>query len=236
MPDEISDIKQNLASVRERIKITAQRAGRSPDAVTLIAVSKTKPWHMLARAIAHGQRDFGENTIQDALTKIPKTEDRKDINWHLIGPLQSNKTKHVPGNFQWLHTLESEKIARRLETTCAELNVALNVLVQVNIANDPAKKGLPANELYNFVESLLNQNYKFVKLRGLMTIGTVDADEITRRKWFAGLRELQLSIADKFDLKEFDQLSMGMSGDFEQAIEEGATMVRVGSLIFGERG
>lgn len=235
MPNSSPDIKTNLELVRQRVASAAERAGRDPEAITLIAVSKTKPWHMVARAIAHGQKDFGENTIQDALTKIPNTRDRSDVHWHFIGPLQSNKTRHVPGHFQWLHTLESGKIAQRLENACAEIGKTLNVLVQVNIANDPAKKGLKTDALDAFIDALLNQQHQYIKPRGLMTIGAVDADEPTRRSWFAGLRELQISVADKFNLPDFDQLSMGMSDDLEEAIEEGATMVRVGSTIFGRR-
>ena len=235
MPNSSLDIKTNLELVRQRVDSAAARAGRDPKAITLIAVSKTKPWQMVACAIAHEQKDFGENTIQDALTKIPNTRNQSDIHWHFIGPLQSNKTKHVPGNFQWLHTLESEKIAQRLENTCAEIGKILSVLVQVNIANDPAKKGLKTDALDAFVDALLIQQLQYIKLRGLMTIGAVDADEPTRRSWFAGLRELQKDIAGKFNLPDFNQLSMGMSDDFEEAIEEGATMVRVGSTIFGKR-
>jgi len=229
------DIKAHLDEVHERIRQAATRAGRDPDAVTLIAVSKTKPWHMVARAIAHGQKDFGENMVQDALTKIPHTQDKHDIRWHFIGHLQSNKTKHIPGNFQWLHTLESDKIARRLESTCAELGVDLNALLQINIANDPAKGGLKIGQVDQFIDNFLRQDYKHLKLRGLMTIGAEESDETMRRRWFSGLRELQEVLVSKFDLANFKQLSMGMSDDFEEAVEEGATMVRVGSTIFGRR-
>lgn len=231
-----ADIKTRLDEVRERIQQAAARAGRDPDAVTLIAVSKTKPWHMVARAIAHGQKDFGENMVQDALTKIPHTQDKPDIRWHFIGHLQSNKTRHIPGNFQWLHTLESDKIARRLETTCGELGVELNALLQINIANDPAKGGLTIGEVDQFIENFLQQDHPYLKLRGLMTIGAVESDESMRRRWFSGLRELREVLADRFGLENFNQLSMGMSDDFEEAVEEGATMVRVGSTIFGQRG
>lgn len=231
----MSTVQSRLAAVNERIAAAAGRAGRDPSAVTLIAVSKTKPWELVAEAIACGQHDFGENTVQDALTKIPLAADRGDIVWHFIGHLQSNKARFVPGNFQWLHTLESIKLANRLERACGETGQSLNVLIQVNIADDPAKKGLSKATLEAFMEEILQADFRFLKLRGLMTIGAVNADEKTRRNWFSALRELQQSCSAKFSLPEFDQLSMGMSGDFEEAVEEGATLVRVGSTLFGQR-
>jgi pyridoxal phosphate enzyme (YggS family) len=235
MPSQEIDINRNLERVAQRIADAAARAGRKPEAVKLIAVSKTKPWQMVARAIAHGQRDFGENTVQDALSKIPHTQHQPDVHWHFIGHLQSNKTRHIPANFQWLHTLESEKIARRLESHCAERRVSLNALVQVNIADDPGKSGLRVDEVPPFIERFLEQDFRFLKPRGLMTIGALESDEATRRKWFSGLRALGEAIATRFALPDFDQLSMGMSDDFEEAIEEGATMIRLGSTIFGHR-
>jgi len=231
----MTDIKSRLASVNERIRKAAQHADRNPDGITLVAVSKTWPWDYVAEAIACGQKHFGENKIQEALTKTEKTRGRDDIVWHFIGHLQSNKARFVPGNFQWLHTLDSMKLAKQLERFCAQTDTRLNVLVQVNIANDPAKQGLPKPELESFLEQYLQAGLKHLVLRGLMTIGAVDSDETTRRRWFSELRDLRKSLAEKFTLSQFDQLSMGMSGDFEEAIEEGATLVRVGSTIFGER-
>jgi len=229
----MTDIKTRLKTVNDRIQAAARRADRDPGEITLVAVSKTWPWEHVAEAIACGQKQFGENKVQEALTKIERTREQDDIAWHFIGHLQSNKAKFIPGNFQWLHTLDNMKLARQLEKFCAEAE--LSVLVQVNIADDPAKQGLSKTELEPFLDEFLNAEFQHLKPRGLMTIGAVGADEKTRRHWFAELRELRKSMSEKFALPQFDQLSMGMSGDFEEAIEEGATLIRVGSTIFGKR-
>jgi hypothetical protein len=231
----MTDIKTRLASVNDRIRAAARRAGRDPNDITLIAVSKTWSWDFVAEAIACGQKHFGENKVQEALNKTEFTKDQGDIIWHFIGHLQSNKARFIPGNFQWLHTLDSMKLAKQLERFCADAATELNVLVQVNIADDPAKQGLSKTGLEPFINEFLQAGFQHLVLRGLMTIGAVGADEITRRQWFSELRDLQQSLARKFALSRFDQLSMGMSGDFEEAVEEGATLVRVGSTIFGER-
>ena len=231
----MSDIGTRLANVNQRIQDAARRAQRDSADITLIAVSKTWPWEDVAEAIGCGQKHFGENKVQEALSKTERSNGQRDIVWHFIGHLQTNKAKFIPGNFQWLHTLDSMKLAKQLEKFCEQDSATLNVLVQVNIANDPAKQGLTTTELESFLEQFLRAGFQYLKLRGLMTIGAVGADEKTRRKWFSELRHLQESLSGKYALPDFDQLSMGMSGDFEEAIEEGATMVRVGSTIFGER-
>lgn len=235
MQQSANEIRDNLLRIRDTIQQAARLSGRDGTDVRLIAVSKTRPWAMVAAAIAAGQTDFGENTIQDGLTKTSHTANNPEITWHFIGHLQSNKTKYLPGNFHWLHTLDSLKLARRLEQACNEAGQRLDVLLQVNVANDPAKQGLSVEEVNPLLEHLLAENLSALRLRGLMTIGALDADESSRRHWFASLRELRDELANRFALEEFDQLSMGMSGDYVEAIEEGATMVRVGSLIFGRR-
>lgn len=231
----MSDIEHRLALVNERIQAAARRAQRDPAEITLIAVSKTWPWDYVVEAIACGQKHFGENKVQEALAKTELSRGRDDIVWHFIGHLQSNKAKSIPGNFQWLHTLDSMKLARRLDAACEQAASSLNVLVQVNIADDPAKQGLPKSEVKTFIKEFLQENFQHLKLRGLMTIGAVGADNKTRRQWFSELRDLQQSLSKELSLPQFDQLSMGMSGDFEDAIEEGATFIRVGSTIFGAR-
>jgi len=231
----MSDIQTRLAAVNDRIVTAARRAERDPDDITLVAVSKTWPWDFIAEAIACGQKHFGENKVQEALNKTGMTGEQDDIVWHFIGHLQSNKARFIPGNFQWLHTLDSMKLARQLEKFCADADTTLNVLVQVNIADDPAKHGLSSAELEPFINEFLQAGFQHLALRGLMTIGAVGANETTRRQWFSKLRHLQQSLSKKHTLPRFDQLSMGMSGDFEEAIEEGATFVRIGSTIFGER-
>jgi len=231
----MSDIAARLADVNKRINDAAERAHRDPADVTLIAVSKTWPWEFVSEAARCGQIHFGENKVQEALSKIEHANTQPDIVWHLIGHLQSNKAKLVPGHFGWLHTLDSIKLANRLESYCEELDCSLNVLLQVNVADDPAKYGLAKSSLHSFLDDYLQTGFKRLQLRGLMTIGAVESSEIARRGWFAELRKMQEHIASKYELDDFDQLSMGMSGDFEEAVEEGATFVRVGSTIFGNR-
>jgi pyridoxal phosphate enzyme (YggS family) len=230
-----NQIRDNIQQIREAIDHAARKSGREPGDVRLIAVSKTRPWEMVSAAIAAGQSDFGENTIQDGLTKTVHTAGTSSIQWHFIGHLQSNKTKFLPGNFHWLHTLDSLKLARRLEQAFIESRSELQVLLQVNVANDPAKQGVPVREATSLLEQLVAEKLSAVRLRGLMTIGAANADETQTREWFCVLRELREQLTKQFDLVQFDQLSMGMSDDYVEAIEEGATMVRIGSAIFGER-
>ena len=226
---------QNLCTVRQQIAAAAARAGRSADDVRLIAVSKTRSLTEVQQAYANGQRDFGENQVQDALSKIPVLS-YPTAQWHLIGHLQSNKVKHIPGNFQWLHTLDSLKLAEKLNLAMmhAAQSQPLNCLLQVNVSAEESKSGIAISEVSKLLAQLLEQAYPMLKFRGLMTIG-VRANQQQTRAAFAGLRRCYDDCREVFDLNDFDQLSMGMSDDFEIAIEEGSTMVRVGTRIFGER-
>lgn len=228
------EIAANLASVRKRIAEACDRSGRSPDEVRLIAVSKTKPVDAVQAAIRAGQLDFGENQIQDALSKIANIK-TPGINWHFIGSLQSNKTKHLPGNFHWWHTLSRVDIAKRVSRKAIELNTPINALIQVNVIHDPAKSGVLPGELPTLLQQLLEEGLPGIKLRGLMTIGPHDGSETEIRDCFGKLRGLLGTSRSQFGLSDFDQLSMGMTSDMEQAIAEGATMIRVGSAIFGSR-
>jgi pyridoxal phosphate enzyme (YggS family) len=209
-------------------------AGRRPEAIRLVAVSKYMPGTYLRQAMQAGQHVFGENTVQDAMTKLPFLQDPGN-EWHFIGHLQTNKAKHIPGNFAWLHTLDSLKLADRLDRHCRTRQAELNILVQVNISNDPDKHGLPAGRLFGFIEELLAGGYTALALRGLMTIGARGAATAERQREFAALRELSEACATRFGKSRFLELSMGMSSDFELAIREGASIVRVGSAIFGPR-
>jgi hypothetical protein len=233
-PRQPPDIAENLEHVREQIRTAARAAGRSPDAIRLIAVSKYMPGHYLQQAMQAGQHVFGENTVQDAMSKLPLLQVPGN-EWHFIGHLQSNKAKHIPGNFDWFHTLDSLKLAERLERHCQAREVRLQALLQVNISNDPDKHGLPAERVFAFIEQLLAAGPVALELRGLMTIGQRDAGTAERQREFTALRELSEACADRFGESRFRELSMGMSSDFELAIREGATMVRVGSAIFGPR-
>jgi len=227
------NISANLGTIRKRIEHAAKASGRDPDSIRLIAVSKYMPGDFIQQAILAGQRCFGENTLQDAQSKQALIDDPA-TEWHFIGHLQSNKAKHIPGNFDWLHTLDSLKLAKRL-SAAAGPSTTLRVLLQVNIASDPDKFGLPATRLFQFIEELLSAELSGIHLRGLMMIGHRDATVAERRRDFSALYELGQNCATRFGTELFSEYSMGMSGDFEDAIAEGATMIRVGTAIFGPR-
>ena len=228
----MTDLRARLDRVRERIAAAAVRSGRAPDAVRLVAVSKTRPLADVEALAAAGQTDFGESTVQDALTKIPQ---RPDLCWHLIGHLQSNKARFVPGLFDWVHSVDSEKIAARIARAAEQQGRVIDILLQVNVSGDPAKYGFAPDELFAVTERLLAQEYAGVRLRGLMTIGRRGQDEAGTRRTFADLRELARAAGERFGEACFRELSMGMSGDYEIAVEEGATLVRVGTGLFGAR-
>ena len=231
----VNKLAENLYRVQQDIQRCAERAGRDVNTIRLVAVSKTRSLDEVNSIAALGQRCFGENTIQDAMTKIPALS-RQELEWHFIGHLQSKKAGKIPGYFQWIHSVDSIKLAQKLST--AMLNNSkdsrLNCLIQVNISGEESKSGVSADEVKDFLRELLNQQLSCLVWRGLMTIG-VQGDEQQTRNAFAQLRELQLSCKEVFGLPDFDQLSMGMSGDYCLAIEEGATLVRVGTSIFGQR-
>jgi hypothetical protein len=228
------EIQDNLEAIRDRMRMAARQSGRPVDDICLIAISKYMPPEYVQSAMSAGQHCFGENTVQDALTKQALIDD-PDNEWHFVGHLQSNKAKMIPGNFDWLHTLDSLKLATRLSESALKSACILNVLLQVNIADDRDKFGLPASAVFRFIDDLLNAGLDGIRLRGLMTIGRRDAALDERRTDFSALRELRDRCAARFDLAGFSELSMGMSGDFEAAIAEGATLIRVGSALFGPR-
>jgi pyridoxal phosphate enzyme (YggS family) len=227
-------IKHNLAAIHARIEAAATAAGRSADEIRLIAVSKYMPAEAVQQAMAAGHFCFGENFVQDAQTKQALLDDPRN-EWHFIGHLQTNKARLIPGNFDWLHTLDSLKLARKLAAATQSAQQVLNVLLQVNIAGDPDKHGLPVTEVCGFTESLLEAGLHGIELRGLMTIGRQQASMEERRTDFVDLRELSEHCAERFGRQYFTELSMGMSDDFELAIGAGATMIRIGSAIFGAR-
>jgi len=234
MPEDTPDIGGNIERIRTRIRHAATTAGRDPGDIRLIAVSKYTPAAHVNLAVQAGQYIFGENTIRDANAKLDAVSDPR-LEWHFIGHLQSNKTRFVPGRFHWLHTLDSLKLARRLSTACADTGSALRVLLQVNIANDPHKFGLQPESTVSFAADLLQLELPGLQLRGLMTIGRGQASPVEQRHDFAALRRLRDACAAQLGDEYFPELSMGMSGDFEIAISEGATMIRIGSSIFGPR-
>lgn len=229
-----SDLRERLEEVREKIAIVAQRCGREPDEITLVAVSKTHPVAELKEALAAGASDFGENRVQEAESKIPALENQ-GVRWHLIGHLQANKARRAVKLFDVIHTLDSASLANRLDRSCAEEDRnELPVLIQVDLAGEAAKSGVTPEEVGELV-GIVNQCSR-LRLRGLMTLPPFLEDPERVRPFFSRLRELrdQLQASGSFG-EHKGELSMGMSHDFQVAIEEGATIVRVGTAIFGER-
>lgn len=223
-------IGDNLQATKVRIARAAAAAGRPSEAVTLLAVSKTQPAARVEQAHAAGQRAFGENYVQEALAKMDALAG-KPLEWHLIGPLQSNKTRLAAERFDWVHTIESERIARRLSAQRPAGLAPLQVLVQVNVAGEASKSGVApeaAPALARAVAALPR-----LRLRGLMAIPEPTADMALQRARFRALRELLERL--RREGLDLDTLSMGMSDDLEAAIAEGATIVRVGTAIFGAR-
>lgn len=235
MAEVESNLAENLSRVRQRIRNCAQQAGRNTDDIRLIAVSKTRSLMEVRDVARSGQNCFGENTIQDALTKIPFLNN-KDIEWHFIGHLQSKKAGKIPGHFQWIHSVDSIKLAQKLSSAMQNYaaNATLNCLIQVNVSGEQSKFGLMPEQVKPFLSDILELQLPCLQWRGLMTIG-VQGEESQTRKAFFRLGELQHNCQHEFGLDEFDQLSMGMSQDYCLAIQEGATMVRVGTSIFGQR-
>ena len=228
------EIAVRWRAVRARVDELARNAGRSPDDVRLIAVSKTHPVEAVAAAVATGQRDFGENTMQDALTKIPRFAGQ-GLTWQFIGNLQSNKAKFLPGNFHWWHSLNSAALAERVSRLAAEKNATIYALIEINITRDPAKHGVLPDALDALLEELLKKELPGLRLRGLMAMGPQGAHEKEIRAAYAALRDLRDTVRARYALPGFSELSMGMSGDYAEAIREGSAMIRIGTAIFGER-
>jgi len=228
------DIQRNLNTVQARMHEAANQSGRGVDDVRLIAVSKYMPASYVQWAFSAGQYRFAESTVQEALSKQEQIK-TTGIEWHFTGHLQSNKVKIIAKNIDWLHTLDSIKLATRLSTNALNSSHRLNVLLQVNIADDPDKFGLSATTLPQFIEDILEADLAGIALRGLMTIGRREATTAERQADFAALRDLRDACEKRFELPCFNELSMGMSGDFEAAIREGSTMVRIGNALFGPR-
>lgn len=233
MPSPAHDIAARLAAVRTRVARAAERAHRSPDDIRLIAVSKTFPVDAVRAAFDAGQVDFGENKVQDGLQKIDQTRDLP-LRWHLIGHLQSNKAKKAAPAFGFLHAVDSVDLLQRLDKAAVESSAAPMLLVQVDLAGEETKHGAPPEELPAIFDAAAR--CQAATITGLMILPPFAADPEATRPWFVRLRELARDlIARGVPPAMVRELSMGMSHDFEVAIEEGATMVRVGTAIFGQR-
>ncbi len=223
-------IVSNLQAVHHAIMQAAQAAERDPAGIMLLAVSKTFPASAIQEAYAAGQREFGENYLQEALDKIVALRDL-EIVWHFIGPIQSNKTRAIAENFTWVHGVERLKIAQRLSEQRPPHLPPLNICLQVNVSGEESKSGVAPQEMVNLAREVAKLPQ--LLLRGLMAIPAPAEDEATQRQPFARLRELSQEIAAQG--MALDTLSMGMSHDFAAAIQEGATIIRIGTAIFGKR-
>ena len=232
-PDQSHAVKDNIVAVRHRLKQALASADRPADSAAVLAVSKTKPAAMLRAAFDVGQRLFGENYLQEALEKQQALADLEEIEWHYIGALQSNKTRDVAEHFSWVHTVDREKIARRLSEARPTSMDALNVCLQVNISRESSKSGVMPEALPALAEQVLA--LPGLRLRGLMAIPAASDDPAQQRVPHAALRELFEELGRRYPEAPLDTLSMGMSGDMEAAIDEGATLVRLGTAIFGSR-
>ena len=226
----MSTIAANLQGVKSRIAAAERVAERSADSVTLLAVSKTFDAAAVRDCAAAGQRAFGENYLQEALDKIAALRELT-LEWHFIGPIQSNKTRPIAENFDWVHSIERERIALRLNDARPPALAPLNVCLQVNVSGEASKSGVAPNEAVAL--ALAIAALPRLKLRGLMAIPEPTSDTPLRRQRFATLRQLQHEIIARGC--PLDTLSMGMSDDLEDAVAEGATMVRVGTAVFGKR-
>lgn len=224
----MNDIANRLAAVNEKIAGACERAGRKPGDVKLLAVSKTKPLELIREAFAAGQRSFGENYVQEAVEKVARFP---GADWHFIGSLQSNKAKQVAGRFSLIHSVDRAKLADELAKAASAAGAVQDVLVQIHIGDEQTKHGVTIGEAPELVERV--RSHASLRLRGLMSLPPLSDDERVARGYFSKIR-------DAFELwksgdRHFNELSLGTSSDFEWAILEGATMVRVGTAIFGER-
>lgn len=225
-------IKENLEYVEKRIEEACKRAGRDRSEVTLIAVSKTKPVSDIREAIACGITVFGENKVQEIRDK--HTEITEPLSWHMIGHLQANKVKYLPGVACMIHSVDNRKLADEIEKQASKHDIVMDVLVEVNMAHEDTKFGLSPDEAIDFVKEI--STLPHLNIRGFMTIAPYTEDPESNRVYFKGLRELKDKVNElNIPGVQMDTLSMGMTGDYEVAIEEGATFVRVGTGIFGER-
>ncbi len=227
-------IRDNIESIRQRIDAACAKARRNPTEVTLLAVSKTFPVEAIAEAVDAGLKDVGENYVQELLEKREALLHKRDIRWHFIGHLQSNKVKYIAGWIHLIHAVDNVGLAREIDKRASQAKRLIDVLVEVNTTGEQSKFGVKPEETVEFVESLAE--FQNIRIAGLMTIGPFLPDPEGSRPMFRTLRLLKEEIArlNQPNVK-MKHLSMGMTGDFEVAIDEGATIVRIGTAIFGKR-
>ncbi|MDH5517147.1 MAG: YggS family pyridoxal phosphate-dependent enzyme [Gammaproteobacteria bacterium] len=223
--------EKNLLKVKQRLLLAAQQARREADTVRLIAVSKTQPAEAVEQAYLAGQMEFGENYLQEAVDKITKLAHLTAIKWHFIGSIQSNKTKLIAQHFDWVHSVDRLKLAQRLSAQRNQDQAPLNICLQVNVSQEPSKSGVALTDVPALASQIAGLNN--IRLRGLMAIPLNTSDSALQHQYFKQLHDCLLQL--KQIGLPLDTLSMGMSGDMEIAIAEGATMIRVGTAIFGDR-
>ncbi len=226
-----NDLGARYHALNDRLRAAESRFERPEGSVCLVAVSKTYPAQDIRTVTNQGQLDFGENQVQDALSKIPDLTDL-DCTWHFIGPIQSNKCRDIAHNFNWVHSIDRLKIARRLSELRPSGMPQLNALLQVNLQDEISKAGISPDAVNDL--ALAMSNLPNIRLRGLMAIPAPEQDFERQRAVFASLRELQATVNKSLNTA-MDCLSMGMTGDLEAAVAEGATHVRIGTAIFGSR-
>ena len=225
-------ILENIKQVEENIIKSCEKVGRDPKEVTLIAVSKTKPYTAIEEALPSGVLDYGENKVQELTEKYEILP--KNIRWHMIGHLQRNKVKYLVGKVELIHSVDSLRLANQIETEFAKKNEIANILIEVNMANEESKFGITSETTEQLVREI--SKLEHVRIKGLMTIAPYTVNPETNREYFRNMKKLSVDITEKnIDNVSMNVLSMGMTGDYQVAIEEGATMVRVGTGIFGER-
>ena len=225
-------IVENIKQVEENIKQACEKVGRNPEEVTLIAVSKTKPYTAIEEALPSGILDYGENKVQELTEKYEILP--KDIRWHMIGHLQRNKVKYLVGKVELIHSVDSLRLANQIETEFAKKNEIANILIEVNMANEESKFGITSETTEQLVREI--SKLEHIRIKGLMTIAPYTDNPETNRVYFRNMKKLSVDIEEKnIDNVSMNVLSMGMTGDYQVAIEEGATMVRVGTGIFGEK-
>ena len=225
-------IKENLKQVEENIRRSCEKVGRDPAEVTLIAVSKTKPVEAIREAMDYGIRDFGENKVQELTNKIESIPEK--LNWHLIGHLQRNKVKYIIDSACLIHSVDSLRLALQINEEAKKKGIIANILIEVNIAKEESKFGVAKEEVRDLLKEI--KNLKYVCVKGLMTIAPYVDNAEENRGYFSEMYKLFIDMrSENADNISMEILSMGMTGDYQVAIEEGATMVRVGTGIFGER-
>jgi PLP dependent protein len=226
------DIAANINEIRQRIIAAAARCQRNPDSIKLLAVTKTVSPDIIGKAIAAGLTEFGENYVQEAKEKIAAFE--KHVKWHMIGHLQTNKAKYAVSLFDYIHSVDRMELAKEIHKKAGQIGRKINILIEINVSGEQTKNGIAPADAIDLIKGIAS--LENISVKGLMTMAPYSDNPENSRPYFSGLRKLQKNIiSEGIPGIQMDELSMGMTDDFEIAIEEGATIVRIGRAIFGER-